>query len=385
MFFGLGLVTAALGPFLPELAANTTSSLSQIGAVFTMLFLGALISQTIAGPLMDRIGPRLLLLAGLLLISTGFLGVSLSRSFTAALACALIGGMGHGAIDVGGNVTIAEAYSSRRVSALNLLNVFFGIGAVAGPAISSLTLSKWATAAPTLWVSVVVLALLIPFIYSSSAGHQAARTRTRPDKPLILRVPVLWVLGLLVLVYVGIENGLGGWTTVYIDRTTALGIDRAALVTSGFWLMLTIGRVFGVLLGVRMSSGRMLGASLGGSLLGGILLVAGVGNAPLSITAVLTLGLFFGPIFPTVLAITTAKFPAGPGQAASVVVVLGSTGGMLLPLLQGALLETSGPIYAAVFVAAGAAAMLLLFGLTRWFGRPVQKQDSTNARRSPAS
>jgi MFS transporter, FHS family, glucose/mannose:H+ symporter len=369
MFFGLGLVTAALGPFLPELAGNTSSSLSQVGAIFTMLFLGALLSQMIAGPVMDRLGQRVVLLVGLGLISTGMLGVSIGRSLIATLACALIGGLGHGAIDVGGNVMIAEAYATRRVSALNLLNVFFGLGAVAGPAISSLMLGIWSTAAPSLWISIALFVLLIPFIRISAIARPSRAGTPQEGRTAIYRVPVLWAFGLVLLIYVGIENGIGGWTTIYIDRTTALGLDLAALVTSGFWLMLTAGRMLAVLVGGKLASGRVLGLSLGGSLVGGVLLMLSTGNAPLTVSAVLMLGLFFGPIFPTIIAITTARFPGGPGQAASVVVVLGSLGGMVLPWVQGTLLDQSGPFAAALFVAGATGAMLALFGVVRWAGR----------------
>jgi fucose permease len=385
MFFELGLVTAALGPVLPELASNTTSSLSRVGAIFTMLFLGALLAQSIAGPLMDRLGQRPLLFAGLALLAIGILGVSLSRSFPLTLACALIGGLGHGAIDVSGNVMIAEAYAARRVSALNLLNVFFGMGAVASPAIASLTLRLWGSAIPTLWLSAALLVLLIPFVYASSTPRTGNPLHQHPDRLVIYRVPILWAFGILLLLYVGVENGLGGWTTIYIDRTTALGLDRAALVTSGFWLMLTAGRVLGVFLGSRFASARVLGLSLGGSLIGGIVLMLSTGNAPLSIAAVLILGFFFGPVFPTVLAITTASFPGGPGQAASVVVVLGSIGGMLLPWVQGVLLEGSGPFASALFVAAGTASMLALFGVVRLVSQQGAQQVPVDSRRPTPS
>lgn len=385
MFFGLGLVTAALGPVLPELASNTESSLARIGFVFTLLFLGALSAQMIAGPLLDRLGQRPVLLTGLVLLAVGTMGVSLSRSFPLTLACALIAGLGHGAVDVGGNVTIAEAYATRRVSALNLLNLFFGIGAVAGPAISSLTLRIWATAIPTLWISVALLILLVPFLNSSTTLHAGAPLHQVSDRLTIYRVPILWVFGTLLLLYVGTENGLGGWTTTFIDRTTTLGLGWAALVTSGFWLMLTVGRMVGVLLGARYPSSQVLGLSLVGALVGGILFTLGTGNAPLSITAVLTLGFFFGPVFPTVLAITTARFPSGPGQAASVVVVLGSLGGMLLPWLQGFLLETNGPVASALFVAAGTAGMLVLFAMLRLVSKQAAPRIEADSQRATLS
>ena len=62
IFFALGVITGALGLALPDLAANASSSLATIGAIFTALFLGGFIMQLIAGSLNDRLGQRPVLL-----------------------------------------------------------------------------------------------------------------------------------------------------------------------------------------------------------------------------------------------------------------------------------------------------------------------------------
>src|SRR5258706_1776247 len=133
-FVALGGITAALGPALPDLAANTGSSLAAVGAVITALFVGSLIALIVAGPLNDRIGQRPVLLAGVALLALGTFGVAASHWLPLTLLCAVVAGLGHGAIDVRTNVLIAEVFAARSAAALNLLNVFFGLGAVAGPA-----------------------------------------------------------------------------------------------------------------------------------------------------------------------------------------------------------------------------------------------------------
>lgn len=385
MFLALGLVTAAIGPVLPELAARTSSGLADVGAIFSLLFLGAFASQTIAGPLMDRLGQRPLLLAGLLLLAIGVLGVSLSSFLPLTLACALLAGFGHGSIDVGGNVMIALAYPTRRVSALNLLNVFFGVGAVVGPAISSLSLLVLRSALASLWIGATLLFVLLPFVRFSAMGRPSPDRASHANRRAIYGVPVLWILGCLVLLYVGTENGIGGWTTTFMNRTTSLSLDQAALVSSGFWLMLTFGRILAVPVGSRIAPTAVLGISLAGSLVGGIALLLGTGNAVLSLVAVLMLGFFFGPIFPTVLAITTARFSVGPGQAAGVVVVLGSVGAMILPWLQGIFLETMGPVTLALSIAISTAGMLALFAATRKAIKPAPSAEAADSRRVMSS
>ncbi|HEX9373714.1 MAG TPA: MFS transporter, partial [Roseiflexaceae bacterium] len=292
-------------------------------------------------------------------LALGTLGLSLSRSLPLALTFGVLAGLGHGAADVSFNVLIAEVFAARSASALNLLNVFFGVGAVAGPAAAGLALRLWGTALPALWLGVALLLLQAPLVPllavpPRARQHHAQASRGAP----VLASPLLWALGLLMLIYVGTETGIGGWTTTYLERTTAIGTAAAALMTSGFWLALTGGRVVGALLGARVAPNTLLTLSLAGSLAGGALLAASTGNVALTTAAVLLTGLCFGPIFPTTFSIVTSTFRQAPGTAASVAVALGSVGGMLLPVLQGALLERSGPASSVLLVALGTLAML---------------------------
>jgi fucose permease len=360
-FFALGVITAALGTALPDLAANASSSLATIGAIFTALFLGGFITQLIAGPLNDRLGQRPVLLAGIGLLAAGICGIAVSRAMPLTLACALVAGLGYGAVAVSTSVLITQVFAARSASALNLINVFFGIGAVAGPAIAGMTLRAWGTALPALWLGAGLILLQAPFVLRLASAPSVAH-RDDPGAPgvALLRSPLLWSFGGLLLLYVGIETGIGGWNTTYMDRTTTIGPAAAALVTSGFWLALTGGRVAGVLIGVQVAAAVLLRLSLAGALAGAVLLAISPGNAALTVAAVILIGFCFGPIFPTVLAIVTATFWRAPGAAASVVVAMGSLGGMLLPWAQGTLLESRGPAASVVLVAAGTLAMLAL-------------------------
>lgn len=363
VFLALGLLTAALGPALPDLARRTGNNLATLGTVFSAMFLGALLAQLVAGPLSDRLGQRPVLVGGLGLFAAGIAGVALSSWLPLLLVCAVIAGLGHGAIDVSTNVLIAEVFAERGAAALNLLNVFFGVGAISGPLIAGLTLRLWGTALPALWAGVVLLVLLVPLT-------PLLATVPRPDAvegaaSQLYRAPLLWAFGLLVLVYVGVENGIGGWTAAYVERTVAVEPATAALAASGFWLALTVGRVIASVVGLRVAAAMLLLVSLGGSLAGALVLALSVGSGVGTLAGVLLLGLSFGPIFPTALAILTTTFAHTPGRAAGVTVAMGSLGGMSLPWLQGIVLERFGPGPMTAFVVAGALLMLLAYGACR--------------------
>jgi fucose permease len=368
---------------LPNLAANTSSNLAAIGAIFTALFLGSFIMQLIAGPLNDRLGQRPVLLLGIGLQAAGICGIAVSHALPLTLACALVAGLGQGAVAVSTSVLIAQVFAARSASALNLINVFFGIGAVAGPAIAGQTLRVWGTALPALWISAGLILLQAPLVLRlASAPSGAQHDDQAAPGAALLRSPLLWAFGGLLLLYVGTETGIGGWTATYMQRTTTIGPASAALVTSGFWLALTGGRVAGVLIGARVAAGVLLRLSLAGALAGAVLLALSPGAAELTIAAVILIGFCFGPIFPTALSMVTSTFARAPGTAASVVVALGSLGGMLLPWIQGLLLESRGPTASVVLVAAGTLAMLVLDlgrGLLTRRGHRVQDTGNREA------
>lgn len=368
--FVLGVTMTATGPALKDLADQTGSTLAALGAFISATFAGSLITQIVIGPSIDRMGPRPILIAGSVLSAVGLLGVLLSPVLWLTLALGVLLGVGYGAIEISTNVWIAEVFADHSVSVLNLLHVFFGMGAVTGPALAGVSLRLFDTALPVLWLGIG--AVLAPAVLGlRMKGDQAAPRKS--DQPSVVSngfnyfAPLLWVLGLMLLMYVGVETGIGAWTTTYVDKSTALSKADGAWAASGFWLALTAGRVMGSLWGGRFSPYTVLRWALTGALVGGVLYILGVGHAPLTIGATMLIGFCFGPVYPTSMAVTTATFRNGPGKATSVVSALGSIGGSALPWIEGQLLNRVSMSANALFVAIGIAGILLLYGATRLY------------------
>lgn len=381
MFLAFGIGVAGLGPALPDLARASGSSPGAIGGVFTALFLGALAAQLGVGRLNDRLGPRAPLLVATLLFGAGILGMTVSRALPWTLACAAIAGLGHGTLVVSAHVLVAGLFPARPAAALNLMNAFFGVGATVGPTIAGFALDQWQTSLPALrlgagWMLVHVVAIPLFAGPARAMSGQAVSAGPRP-----WRAPVLWILGAMAFMYVGLENGMNGWTATYLERATGLAAADAARATSGFWLALTCGRLASAALGTRLAPENLLLLGTAGSLAGGALLAMSSAMEP-TIAAVLLIGLGFGPVFPTVAAITTARFHGASGAATGVVVAVGSAGGASLPLLQGVLLEQRGPVASALMILAGAAVMLLIL-LWYWLLHRRGHRASSRSRARP--
>lgn len=361
--FVVGILSGALGPFLPQLSSRLAIPVEALGVVFTALFLGALAMQLAGGWLSERIGLRTMSTAGTVVLTLGILGVTVSPGLPTLLLCAFLAGAGQGTLDVGTNVLVAAVFDERRVvSAVNVLHFAFGAGAVLSPALTSLAVAAWGTPMPVLWLAAgigVVAAIAMPrWALDAKAGRPH---EVRPaEAHAIYTRPALWLLSLLLFLYVGVEMGVGGWTTVYAGRTTSLAPRDVALLVSGYWLALTAGRLAGAALGVRMTSRALASISVVGTCLGSAMLVLGSGSVAWTTAGTVVAGASFGPVFPTVVVMGTELFRTAPSRAVSVIIALSSLGGMVLPPLQGLLLERVSPRASVAMVAAACLAMLLL-------------------------
>lgn len=392
-FFAAGVSLASLGPALPELARNVDARLASLGAVFTVVYGGALVSQLATGAIVDRVGHRPVLVAGPALAGVGMIGIVAGPSLAIVLAAGFLMGLGYGALIVGANLVVADTFEDGGAGELNLTNVFFGVGAIAGPAAIGVLLATVGTSLPVLWAAAGVLflvsasafALHLPWKGRESPGHArgSAGAGGTPGGPVaapsrrgairaLLSSPLLWIFGLILLLYVGTEGSMGAWLATYLGLTAGTPLDQGALATSGFWLALTAGRLLAAVASTRLAAPRLLLVSISGALAGGVGLVLGMGSAPVTIAASVLVGLSFGPIYPTTIALVAIRFPTGTGTVAGVVMTLGSLGGAVLPWLYGILILQVAPLAGVVLIPLSATAMLGLWAAARHLGwRPV--------------
>lgn len=372
LFICLGISNSAIGPLLPELARNAHAPLESMGSVYTALFLGSIFTQLISGLIIDRLGQKPVLLIGIVLMVIGLGAYNFPLSFPALMAFTVLAGLGFGAVVLGNNFLIAQAFSERSVSALNLINFFFGLGAILGPAIVSLVLSHFGEARWVIGLDTLLYLVLVPLFYRMSfpAQKQGQESLSIKRIPSLL-TPLIIALGSMVFLYVGIETGFGGWISTYMQKTTNLTVETASLVTSAFWLAFTIGRLLNTWLGLRLSAQRILLMNLTLAVLGSVIFTAGIGNQWISILGTLLIGLAFGPIYPTLIAVSSQANLKNPGQTVSIVSALGGAGGMLIPLFQGYLIFLFGPISNALLAVIVILIILLLMINTRKNIAPV--------------
>ena len=363
---------AAIGPVLPALSARTGASLSVMGRLMSAIFLGYLAAQFVSGWASDRFGRRVVLAFGLALLAGTGMVIAFATALPLTLAAGIVYGIGYGAFSLSGNVMTSELVPARRASAVNLVNMFFGAGAVVGPLVVSVLLRRTGAALPALWMGAGLLAvaavaarIALPDRRPVSHDDAPAMSEAAPQGPPSLRDPMLLACGIFLMLYVGSEMAAGAWTAVYLHQSAGMNEARSAAATSLFWAMLTMGRIGAVVGGMRVTAEHLLTAAVWIACAGAALLWAGHGSATASVIAFAILGFGYGPIYPTGVAVLTSRFPQAAGTATSQMGVLAASGGALLPWIHGLVLAHRPTADSALLTLAVAVAMIVAWECTR--------------------
>jgi fucose permease len=322
--FVYGMIAAMLGTILPGLSDRFHLTPSQNGTIAFSQALGLMIASVGVGPLIDNEGKKLGLILGLVLIAMALASLPRSRGFGSVVALLFVLGLGGGIVVTGANALVSDVAEAHRGTALNLVNLFFGLGGMATPFISANLLKRdivkicYAAGAFALVALLFQIAAPIP-------GPTGAQSFVLSEAGAVLGRPILLLLGLSLFLYVSCEVGIWNWL---VQHLIAQGISegRALNVLSlGFALGILIGRVAvsPVLISVPAITVTLV-ASIA------MAITTWLALRTRSVTGAWVLvflaGVSMAPVFPTTLAIVGDAFPRMTGTAIGFAITCGWAG-----------------------------------------------------------
>ena len=333
--FIYGMTAAMLGTILPDLSDRFQLTPRQNGTIAFAQALGLIIASLAVGPLLDDEGKKVGLILGLAFISVALFALPRSRGFRSIVILLFVLGMGGGIVVTGANALVSDVGEAHRAVALNLVNLFFGLGGLATPFISAHVFArKWVRLCYTVAVLTVVT-LFIQAITKMPAPTGAGRFILADVGPVLGR-PLLFLLGFFLFLYVSCEVGVWNWLTRHL---IAQGIpeSRALTILSlGFALGLLIGRVGVSPILVHVSAINVLmGASITMAVTTFFMLRTNKPGAAFAL--VFLAGLSMAPVFPTTLAVVGDAFPRMTGTAIGFAITCGWIGLAVSSRLIGAI------------------------------------------------
>ena len=322
--FIYGMIAAMLGTILPNLSDRFHLSPSQNGTIAFAQALGLILASLAVGPLLDNEGKKLGLILGLAFIAIALFALPGSPGFRSIIALLFLLGIGGGIVVSGANALISDVGEAHRATALNLLNLFFGLGGLATPFIAANLFGRnWVRLCYTI-AALTVVTLVIQAFTKMPAPTGAGRFVLADAAPVLGR-PLLFLLGFFLFLYVGCEVGVWNWLPRHL---IAQGIPESRalnILSLGFALGLLIGRlgVSPILMHVPAVT-VTLAASVAMAVTTFLMLRT---NRPSVAAALVFLaGISMAPVFPTTLAIVGDAFPRMSSTAMSFVITCGWIG-----------------------------------------------------------
>ena len=302
-----------------------------------------------------------------------------------AVGLALAAGFAFGLVEAGIGTFVLMAAKDNQAVAMSKLEVFFGIGALLMPFLSSYLIVQgvWSYSFLVLGMSALLMTVAwrkLSFGYldellAHRASQDQVRERTGFERSMI---GILLLFMVVFFLYVGAEITIVNFLpSIFIEAWNASSSVSTLSVTA-FWLAMVIGRLFAGVIAEKLSYFRFLCIACLGSLVS-LVALAYSHSLWAGFSFVLALGLFMAGIFAVALIYANQRLPGMTEQATSLLIASGGLGGALLPLAVGWGMDRFQAQMAIWFFAAIMAAELLLLVTSRRLGRKTTQTSRTSA------
>ena len=362
-FIIAGVATTLMGPMLPLLIARWGLNDQHAGLFFTAQFSGSMAGVASLRWILRR-GYGATLVCGFILIAAGIAGLNLNDNLAALIATAVFG-FGLGESLSATNLWVAEAARERRVAALGILNLMWGIGAVASAPLVMLAQQRGA-AAKLLYAiaacSLITAAVLAAMHLEPSGTTETEEQRGVGARKLISTKSVISLAALFFL-YIGSENSVAGWVASLTKRMSSVTDHSWTLAPMFFWAGLFVGRGLMPLIPLRRSERKLLQSGLLLTSVAIVFLLSATSFAMVA-ASVTACGLGMAGIFPVLIAWLVKALGERSRQSGWIMFALASMGGATMPLFVGATSSRFGSLRAGLLIPlAGCAVMFTLVAM----------------------
>ena len=309
------VVTAMIFVIRGDIAAQVQNSFTpplsnaDYGWVSAMAFFGFASSILLASPMLDALGMRNLLYLACGLHIAGIIAFILAPSYTILYMSMLVAGFGNGLVEAVINPLAATLYPDEKTHKLNVLHAWWPGGLIIGGLLAILMNQfalSWQTKMGIIIIPTIIYGILIfgqkfPLTERAAAGistDQMIKTAFHPAFLLLMGTMMLTA---------SIELAPGQWLEKVLRETAQM--SGTMILVYGSALMFVL-RFFAGPIAHRISPIGMMWASV--TIAGvGLMLLAGATTTTMAYVAatVFYVGVCF--MWPTMLGITSERFPQG--------------------------------------------------------------------------
>ncbi len=338
--FGLGMCFSLLGAISVKLMPRLNIDTGKFGSLVSALMITAVVASVVVGMGIDAVGHKLFAVLGFIIVGASIFVIARVPSYKAVLGACLFLGIGAMCLNNVGNTLAPEVLfdGERATAALNLANVFFGLGLFLTPFIASFLFRKTTYENA---VSVLAAIAFVPVIFALLATRypDVELGFTFGDAAGLLGQPVVLIAGLTLFCYIALESSFSNWIAPYAKQiiSTEFKSLSESVVDANSQQMLSI-------FAITMMVGRLLASQIaivenyGAWVIALMALIACVIIYAMTVSGAIWSGLLIGAgglsfsvIFPTIVGVTHSKHPDQFGSVFGVIFAIGLLGAVIVP------------------------------------------------------
>ncbi|WP_206483897.1 MFS transporter [Thalassotalea sp. G2M2-11] len=380
MFFVFAMTSDAVGVIIPELIKTYQLSLTQASAFHYIPMAFIAISGLLLGYLADKWGRKATIIVGLSTFALACFLFSIGSSFLYFLTLLALIGIAIGLFKTGALALIGDISSSNKehTSTMNKVEGFFGIGAMAGPAIVSYLLVS-GVSWKYLYISAGLLCVLLciiamrtkyPVTKQHNEGHISLRNSLK-----VMKDPYAVGFSVAIALYVATEVAIYVWMPTLLAEYEGSLTWLATYSLTIFFALRAGGRFLGVWMLKHFSwQSVMLWFSFAVFL---CYLATAIMGIDIAVILLPLSGLFMSMIYPTLNSKGISCFPLEKhGAVAGVILFFTAVSAAISPLLMGVVSDFFGHVSYGFYLATFFSAMLALAAIYNVIADPTKAKNN---------
>jgi fucose permease len=378
MFMMFAMTTDSVGVIIPEVIKTFHLTMTAAGA-FHYANMSAIAAAAISlGFIADTLGRKKTIVLGLIIFTLNSYLFVIANSYAMFIFLLIVSGASIGIFKTGALALIGDISSSTQehTSTMNMVEGFFGVGAIIGPAIVARLLLngvswKWLyVIAGTICAMLILMSSLVSYPQTMKESSDPVDLRRTMH---MLKSPYALGFSLACFLYVAVECAIYVWLPTYLKENKPSSAFMAAYVIAIFFILRAGGRFLGAWATARWNWTMIL------AVFSGIILLCFLGamfsGANATVYLLALSGLFMSVIYPTLNSKGISCFPKSEhGAVVGVILFFTCAGAAIGPLAMGAVSDFFGGLKAGFMLATILAGLLFVGTFLNWISDPTRER-----------
>jgi len=242
----LGISTGLVGPLIPIIAKDLNIGLDKIGAAISFSILAILITAIVLNNFIDNLGFKKVLIAGLVFLSSGALGIFLSKTFIFFIVFYFIYQLGIGILSITIYSIIGGVLFEEKSHRIMQTSIYYTVGSIIAPLLVSFFVGvklNW----QLIFLSLVIIQIMLGIFLISIKIPKIIKPQKNIknlfsiDKKIIFNSFFI-IIGFMIFLYSAVMDTFFTWFTSYFE---ALNIEvfKSSLFLALYSVSLFIGLI----------------------------------------------------------------------------------------------------------------------------------------------